>query len=51
MRFFLGLSLSLVLFLSVLVPVSAEPVSDLLLVESVSLSSALSNINVLFNAS
>lgn len=39
MRFFLGLSLSLVLFSSVLVPVSAEPVADFLPVDSFSLSS------------
>lgn len=42
MRFFLGLSLSLVLFSSVIVPVSAEPVVDLLPVDSVSLSSVSS---------
>ena len=42
MRFFLGLSLSLVLFLSVLVPVSAEPVTDLLSSDSVSASSVSS---------
>ena len=39
MRFFLGLSLSFVLFLSVLVPVSAEPVDELLLVDSPPVSS------------
>ena len=39
MRFFLGLSLSFVLFFSVIVPVSAEPVADLLPVDSVSVSS------------
>lgn len=39
MRFFLGLSLSLVLFFSVIVPVSAEPVADLLSVDSSSVSS------------
>ena len=43
MRFFLGLSLSLVLFSSVIVPVSAEPVVDLLPVDSVSASSVSSN--------
>lgn len=42
MRFFLGLSLSFVLFFSVIVPVSAEPVVDLLSVDSVSASSASS---------
>lgn len=39
MRFFLGLSISFVLFFSVIVPVSAEPVVDLLSVDSVSASS------------
>lgn len=39
MRFFLGLSLSLVLFFSVIVPVSAEPVANLLPVYSSSVSS------------
>lgn len=33
MRFFLGLSLSLVLFFSVIVPVSAEPIAELLSVD------------------
>lgn len=42
MRFFLGLSLSFVLFFSVIVPVSAEPVVDLLSVDSSSLSSVSS---------
>lgn len=42
MRFFLGLSLSFVLFFSVIVPVSAEPVVDLLPVDSVSVSSVSS---------
>lgn len=42
MRFFLGLSLSFVLFFSVIVPVSAEPVVDVLPVDSVSLSSVSS---------
>lgn len=41
MRFFLGLSLSFVLFFSVIVPVSAEPVAALLSVDS-SLESSLS---------
>lgn len=39
MRFFLGLSLSFVLFFSVIVPVFAEPVVDLLSSDSVSSSS------------
>ena len=39
MRFFLGLSLSLVLFSSVIVPVSAEPVVDLLPIDSSPVSS------------
>ena len=39
MRFFLGLSLSLVLFSSVLVPVSAEPIAEFLSVDSASVSS------------
>ena len=39
MRFFLGLSLSFVLFFSVLVPVSAEPVAELLPVDSSPVSS------------
>ena len=43
MRFFLGLSLSFVLFFSFIVPVSAEPVVDLLPVDSVSLSSVSSS--------
>ena len=43
MRFFLGLSLSLVLFSSVIVSVSAEPVVEILPVESVSLSSVSSS--------
>lgn len=38
MRFFLGLSLSFVLFFSVIVPVSAEPLVDLLPVDSFSAS-------------
>lgn len=42
MRFFLGLSLSFVLFFSVIVPVSAEPVVDLLSSDSVSASSVSS---------
>ena len=42
MRFFLGLSLSLVLFFSVIVPVSAEPVFELLPVDSPSVSSVSS---------
>lgn len=42
MRFFLGLSLSFVLFFSFFVPVSAEPVVDLLHVDSVSVSSVSS---------
>lgn len=42
MRFFLGLSLSFVLFFSVIVPVSADPVVDLLSVYSVSASSVSS---------
>lgn len=42
MRFFLGLSLSFVLFFSVIVPVSAEPVVDLLSVDSTPVSSASS---------
>lgn len=46
MRFFLGLSLSLVLFSSVIVPVSAEPVVDLLSVDSFSLSSVSSSSDV-----
>lgn len=46
MRFFLGLSLSFVLFFFVLVPVSAEPVADLLPVDSVSLSSVSSSSDV-----
>lgn len=45
MRFFLGLSLSFVLFFSVVVPVSAEPVADLLPVDSVSLSSVSSSVS------
>lgn len=39
MRFFLGLSLSFVLFFSVIVPVSAEPVAELLPVDSSPVSS------------
>lgn len=46
MRFFLGLSLSFVLFLSVLVPVSAEPVVELLSVDSASVSSVSSTADV-----
>lgn len=48
MRFFLGLSLSFVLFLSALVPVSAEPVAELLPVDSspVSSVSAISDVKV-----
>lgn len=42
MRFFLGLSLSFVLFSSFIVPVSAEPAVDLLPVDSVSVSSVSS---------
>ncbi len=42
MRFFLGLSLSFVLFFSVIVPVSAEPVADLLSFDSSSVSSVSS---------
>ena len=42
MRFFLGLSLSFVLFFSVIVPVSAEPVVDVLSSDSVSSSSVSS---------
>ena len=42
MRFFLGLSLSFVLFFSFIVPVSAEPVVELLPVDSVSVSSVSS---------
>lgn len=42
MRFFLGLSLSFVLFFSVIVPVSAEPVVDLLPSDSSSVSSVSS---------
>lgn len=42
MRFFLGLSLSFVLFFSVIVPVSAEPVVDLLSFDSVPASSVSS---------
>ena len=42
MRFFLGLSLSFVLFFSVIVPVSAEPVAELLSVDSVPVSSVSS---------
>lgn len=39
MRFFLGLSLSFVLFFSVIVPVSAEPVAEILSVDSPPVSS------------
>ena len=46
MRFFLGLSLSFVLFFSVIVPVSAEPVAEVLPVDSVSLSSVSSSSDV-----
>lgn len=42
MQFFLGLSLSFVLFFSVIVPVSAEPVVDLLPVDSAPVSSVSS---------
>lgn len=43
MRFFLGLSLSFVLFLSSFVPVSAEPITDLLSVDPVPVSSVSSS--------
>lgn len=43
MRFFLGLSLSFVLFFSVIVPVSAEPLVDLLPADSISVSSVSSS--------
>lgn len=43
MRFFLGLSLSFVLFFSIIVPVSAEPVVELLPVESPPVSSVSSS--------
>ena len=46
MRFFLGLSLSIVLFSSFIVPVYAESVVDLLPVDSVSLSSVSSSSDV-----
>ena len=46
MRFFLGLSLSFVLFFSVLVPVSAEPVAELLAADPSPVSSVSSTSDV-----